>query len=146
MLEVAPGDFRTLSDLNFATASGNSDGRSSGFNNLGQLVFWASFTDGSQGVFVSNAVAHVPGDFNNDGTVDASDYVMWRKMDGTQAEHDAWRANFGTFLNAGSGSTLPSAESLPAAVPEPETTVLFTLSIAALFFISHGRSAAKNSC
>ena len=49
------------------------------FNNLGQLVFWASFTDGSQGVFVSNAVAHLPGDFNNDGTVDAADYVVWRK-------------------------------------------------------------------
>ena len=84
--------------------SGNSDGRSSGFNNLGQLVFWARFTDGSQGVFVSNAVAHLPGDFNNDGTVDAADYVVWRKNDGTQTGYDAWRANFGDLVDVGNGS------------------------------------------
>src|SRR5262249_15116638 len=77
-LEDALGDFRTLSDVNFSSASGNSDGRSSGFNNLGQLVFWAKFTDGSQGAFLSSAVAHLPGDFNNDGTVDAADYAAWR--------------------------------------------------------------------
>jgi hypothetical protein len=55
-LEVAPGDFCTLSDLNFTSALRNSDGRSSGFNNVGQLAFWANFTYGSQGVFVSNKV------------------------------------------------------------------------------------------
>ena len=72
-LEVAPGDFRTLSDINFSSASGNSDGRSSGFNNLGQLVYWASFMDGSQGVFVSNTVAYVPGDFDRDGSLTPAD-------------------------------------------------------------------------
>jgi hypothetical protein len=91
---------------------------------LGQLVFWASFTDGSQGVFVSNAVANLPGDFNNDGTVDAADYVVWRKNDGTQAGYDAWRANFGTSLGVGSGSALPSAQPLSAAIPEPASIAL----------------------
>ncbi len=53
-LEVAPGDFRTIGDSRFYQVSlGNSDG----LNNLGQLAFWARFTDGSQGVFVSNRVA-----------------------------------------------------------------------------------------
>jgi hypothetical protein len=134
MLEVAPGDFRTLSDLNFATASGNSDGRSSGFNNLGQLVFWASFTDGSQGVFVSNKVASVPGDFNNDGTVDAADYVVWRKgLDTTytQNDYEVWRAHFGASLDIGSGAVgYPlgaSAEPLSAAVPEPASLALLLL-------------------
>jgi hypothetical protein len=72
-LEVTPGDFRTPSDLNFVAATGNGDGLQSGFNNLGQLVFWASFTDGSQGVFVSNQVAGLLGDFNRDGRLAGDD-------------------------------------------------------------------------
>jgi hypothetical protein len=50
VLEVAPGDFRTISVVDFATI-----GR--GFNNRGQLAFWTIFTDGSYGVFVSDLVA-----------------------------------------------------------------------------------------
>jgi hypothetical protein len=57
LLEVAPGDFRTISGLGFFGGTGNSDGRPSGFNDRGQLAFSASFTDGSQGIFVSNLVA-----------------------------------------------------------------------------------------
>ena len=56
-LEVAPGDFRTINGLSFIADTGNSDGRPSGFNNLGQLAFRAVFTDESQGVFVSSLVA-----------------------------------------------------------------------------------------
>ena len=127
-------DFRTISELNFTSASGNSDGLSSGFNDLGQLVFWARFTDSSEGVFLSSAVAHVPGDFNNDGTVDAADYVVWRKTDGTQAGYDRWRANFGISINVvgatGSArlsspkSASASAASMSATIPEPASTVL----------------------
>jgi hypothetical protein len=57
MLEVAPGDFRTIDGLGFQGESGNSDGRPSGLNNLGQIAFLANFTDGTSGVFVSNRVA-----------------------------------------------------------------------------------------
>lgn len=57
LLEVAPGQFRTISLLSFAGNSGNQDGRRSGFNDRGQVAFYASFTDGSSGVFVSNLVA-----------------------------------------------------------------------------------------
>jgi hypothetical protein len=61
-LEVAPGDFRTVSGLIFFDTanqyvSGNSDGRPSAFNNRGQVAFAARFTDGTSGIFVSNAVA-----------------------------------------------------------------------------------------
>jgi hypothetical protein len=133
LFEVAPGDFRVVSGLSFAFGTGNSDGRPSGFNNVGQLAFWASFTDGSQGVLVSDAVAHVPGDFNNDGTVDAADYVVWRKGLGTtytQNDYGVWRSHFGSSLGTGSGAALPSAESLSAAVPEPATIILITLAAA----------------
>jgi hypothetical protein len=130
-LEVAPGDLRTVSDLGFVYDSGNSDGRASAFNDLGQLVFWAKFTNGTQGVFVSSAVAHMPGDFNNDGTVDAADYVVWRKNDATQAGYDTWRANFGRTLIAGSGS-ISFAQEVSAAVPEPIGVFLFVVGLSAL--------------
>jgi hypothetical protein len=58
MLEVGPGDFRTIEDLSVVeNVAGNGDGRPSGFNNRGQLVFWASFSGGGQGIFVSNRAA-----------------------------------------------------------------------------------------
>ena len=58
LLEVAPGDFRTVDlGLHVFTPTGNSDGRVSFFNNLGQLAFRAEFTDFSSGIFVSNRVA-----------------------------------------------------------------------------------------
>jgi hypothetical protein len=66
-----------------------------------------------------------PGDFNQDGTVDAADYVVWRKGLGTnysEADYDQWRGHFGE--TAGSGAIAPlsrvpaSAAPLSAAVPE----------------------------
>ncbi|MEM8946430.1 MAG: choice-of-anchor tandem repeat NxxGxxAF-containing protein [Planctomycetota bacterium] len=56
-LEVAPGDYRTIRNLGFIGNTGNEDGRPSGFNDYGQLSFWANFTDGTEGIFVSNLVA-----------------------------------------------------------------------------------------
>jgi hypothetical protein len=53
-------DLRTISFLTFQEWSGNEDGRRSAFNDLGQLAFHASFTDGTSGIFVSNLVAVVP--------------------------------------------------------------------------------------
>jgi hypothetical protein len=55
--DPAHPDLRTISDLYFFGHSGNDDGRRSWFNDNGQLTFWASFTDGSEGMFVSNLVA-----------------------------------------------------------------------------------------
>ena len=54
----------------------------------------------------------LPGDYNNNGTVDAADYVLWRKGGPLQnevdtpgvvnaADYTAWRARFG---NSGSGA------------------------------------------
>ena len=45
----------------------------------------------------------LPGDFNHDGTVDAADYIVWRKTDGTPAGYNTWRANFGQPAGSGSG-------------------------------------------
>jgi hypothetical protein len=68
-------------------------------------------------------LANLPGDFNFNDVVDASDYVVWRKQLGimyTQSQFNTWRANFGrvrvTQSGAGSGAAAP--------VPEPATILL----------------------
>jgi hypothetical protein len=77
--------------------------------------------------------AGVIGDYNNNGTVDAADYVVWRdnlnstttlpndSTPGTvnQADYDAWRANFGRSV--GGGAQIASS----ASVPEPSAALVF---------------------
>ncbi|QDT74601.1 hypothetical protein I41_37980 [Lacipirellula limnantheis] len=57
LLEVAPGDFRQVAGVAFASETGGQDGKSRGFNDAGQLAFHATFIDGSSGIFVSNLLA-----------------------------------------------------------------------------------------
>jgi hypothetical protein len=60
-VDSGPGvDLRTIASLNFFGNEGSgpsSEGHQSGFNDLGQIAFMATFTDGSSGVFLSNLVA-----------------------------------------------------------------------------------------
>jgi hypothetical protein len=58
------------------------------------------------------------GDFNDDGRVNAADYVVWRKTDGSPAGYNEWRMNFGA--TSGSGA----AELGASQVPEPAAVVL----------------------
>ena len=83
----------------------------------------------------------VPGDYNQNGSVDAADYVVWRNGVGTtytQGDYDVWRAHFGQ--TAGSGTALPSAEPLSAAVPEPATIMMLAMAI--VMFLSRRCAAA----
>jgi hypothetical protein len=66
----------------------------------------------------------IPGDFNRDRTVDAADYVVWRKGLGTiytQDDFHTWRANFGRTQSEGWSDGSSSAAPFPAdtAIPEP---------------------------
>jgi mannan endo-1,4-beta-mannosidase len=81
----------------------------------------------------SNA-AGVPGDYNEDGSVDAADYSLWRDSLGqsgtglaadgngdgvvNQGDYDVWRLYFGVTAGGATGST---------AVPEPGAAMLFLL-------------------
>jgi hypothetical protein len=57
-VENGPGvDLRTISNLGFMEMANTSSGGRSGMNDQGQIMFSASFTDGSMGYFVSNLVA-----------------------------------------------------------------------------------------
>jgi hypothetical protein len=71
-----------------------------------------------------NRMEPLPGDFNGDGTVDAGDYVIWRSNDGTQAEYETWRANFGRTVG-GSAAAHVDQPQRPG-VPEPATVLLIT--------------------
>lgn len=59
LIEVAPADTRTIDGLQFFSSGPGDNGipTATGLNDRGQVAFWASFTDGSQGIFVSNRVA-----------------------------------------------------------------------------------------
>jgi hypothetical protein len=76
------------------------------------------------------------GDYNHNGVVDAADYVVWRKTDGTPEAYNIWRAHFGQTIGSGSASQT-------AAVPEPPTLVSLCLGAVVLvslrrdYFSSH---------
>jgi autotransporter-associated beta strand protein len=87
-----------------------------------------------------------PGDYNDDGTVDAADYVVWRKFNMTSTalpndpyggtigadQYNTWRSNFG---RRSPGSSSAGASHFQLAVPEPSTFVLLVAAI--LGFVSH---------
>jgi T5SS/PEP-CTERM-associated repeat protein len=71
----------------------------------------------------------LPGDFNGDGAVDAADYVVWRKSDGTPEGYNTWLANFGNTAS-GSGSADDMNRDF-ASVPEPASSVLLGFAVLA---------------
>jgi hypothetical protein len=92
----------------------------------------------------------LPGDFNNDGTVDAADYVVWRKNVGTnnalpnnptpgpidQTEYERWLANFGNSSPGAGGIAL-------GPVPEPASLCLMLLVFLALAAKYSSRTASR---
>jgi hypothetical protein len=81
----------------------------------------------------------LPGDYNDDDTVNAADYVVWRENLGTnttlpndttpgsvmQVDYAVWRENFGAS-GGGDGSLAT------AGVPEPAGLALATLGVIAI--------------
>ncbi len=82
----------------------------------------------------------LPGDYNDDGLVDAADYVVWRKNVGTnnnlpnnptpgpidETEYERWLANFGRTSAGGSGAAAPGR------VPEPGSLLLAAAAVLAV--------------
>ncbi|MGL4512603.1 MAG: PEP-CTERM sorting domain-containing protein [Lacipirellulaceae bacterium] len=97
--------------FNTATSVANRDVKFSYSNANGDLV---------EGIVEYFAQAgSIPGDFNQDGFVNAADYTTWRDGLGTtytQADYNVWRNNYGA--NAGSASAAAQA------VPEPQSLAL----------------------
>jgi PEP-CTERM motif len=71
--------------------------------------------------------AVLPGDYNENGVVDAADYVVWRKTDGFPQGYDVWRSHFGQ--TAGSGAAIRTN----VAVPEPATLAVLLVGMLAAY-------------
>jgi hypothetical protein len=83
------------------------------------------------------AAGGIEGDYNDDGTVNAADYVVWRNNEGTmndlandsiggtigQDQYDVWVENFGQTSGGGSATV---------GVPEPASWMLIAVALAAL--------------
>jgi putative glycosyl hydrolase len=98
-------------------------------------------------------VAGLSGDFNEDGQVDAADYVAWRDSYGqigaglsadgngdlrvNDADYMVWRANFGETLS-GSGASIATS----GAIPEPTSAALVALFLGAAIL---SRTRRRNS-
>jgi T5SS/PEP-CTERM-associated repeat protein len=106
---------------------------------------------------ILSAFAHgrvLPGDYNQNGVVDAADYVVWRNTRGQSGsglgadgngngqidagDYAVWRAHFGQ--SSGVGAILPGDAPAPA-VPESTSAVLLTLGFAAFFLAFSPRAA-----
>jgi len=88
--------------------------------------FTTTLSANSITTFVASLPANPLGDYNQDGIVDAADYVVWRKNDGTQPGYDTWRVHFGQTAGGGAGN------SADAAIPEPTTLVLLLVGMLAM--------------
>lgn len=97
-------------------------------------------------VVLTVSAVGVPGDYNQNGTVDAGDYVVWRKNLGSgmslpnddtpgvgPEDYTRWRANFSQTAGSGTGA------SVNASVPEPTTLVLLMFG-AASWSLRRGRA------
>lgn len=108
------------------------------------LYDWAYETQLNTPILAGAKPAPVAGDYNNDGTVDAADYVVWRNQLGqgtalpntdptdtdntvTQAEYNFWRSRFGSAAGSGSGVLQENAS-----VPEPTSLALLAAGVGAL--------------
>jgi hypothetical protein len=114
-----------------------------GLNNVGQVAYGFTLANGTGGVAIWTNTAGVPGDYNNNGTVDAADYVVWRKggplanevddsdiVDGQ--DYTEWRLRFGNPSSGGGAEVTRGS-----LVPEP-AMALSALGIA-IAAISHRR-------
>jgi hypothetical protein len=91
--------------------------------------------------------AGLAGDYNNNGAVDAADYVLWRNNPGSlqnegaspgavdQADYEFWRAQFGKSSSAG-------ASLAAGAVPEPHAIGLAIVAMIALLTLRRGNLPA----
>jgi hypothetical protein len=92
--------------------------------------------------YLHTILLNLPGDYNNDGTVDAADYTNWRDTLGSsvpvssgadgngngaidQGDYAVWRDNFGTtFATATSSSATVDVATVQQVTPAPTATPL----------------------
>jgi hypothetical protein len=91
---------------------------------LGGGLSWTTSALYTTGVLSVAAAPGLPGNFNNDGSVDAADYVMWRKTGSPPDGYNTWRTNFGQSFGSGASATESTS------VPEPTSVALLLFGLA----------------
>jgi hypothetical protein len=87
-------------------------------------------------------LANLPGDFDLNDVVDASDFVLWRKYLGvmyTESQYNTWRAIFGNVMAGGTGAGQGTT------VPEPDGLMLMLTLLALRAPIRESRKAASEA-
>jgi hypothetical protein len=89
----------------------------------------------------------LPGDYNDDGKVDAADYVAWRKG-GTLAnddspgtgpdDYDRWVTHFGSMASGGGGSA--------GSIPEPTAAVILSMAAVVVSVARRARDCKRLFC
>lgn len=109
--------------------------------NPNEYVFWDDLhpTKAVHAILAQRALDlfRQPGDYNQDGTVDAADYVTWRNGLGTTYspyDYELWRSNFAAETGTGSSQT-PFALDNNAGNNVPEPATAFSAVIAWCFFL-----------
>ncbi|MEX2317937.1 MAG: dockerin type I repeat-containing protein [Pirellulales bacterium] len=123
MIEVSPGELRTIKNLLQAKLAENGD-----------VIIAVDFTDGTGGLITSHRVLVLDGDYNFDGSVNAADYTVWRNQLGTDEpaadgnfdgvvdalDYNLWKANFGavraSFGQSAISNAVPEAGTLSLAM------------------------------
>jgi endonuclease I len=172
----APSGFTAALDLDSVASSGNTAAFTTNLASFANLaagashVFTSSFNVSAVGTFLATytlslsdedlsgatnntmtltlkGIARLAGDFNGDGSVDAGDYLVWKRSFGQSvvvayagadgngnltidsSDYEVWRAHFGQTASAfGAGA------SLSGSIPEPATVRLAAISAA---FVCH---------
>jgi T5SS/PEP-CTERM-associated repeat protein len=126
VLHADGGIFNTFANTTLPTLAPNLDWR----------IIYSNFA------VLLQVISTLPGDYNADGSVDAADYLVWRKNDSTPAGYDTWRANFGATAAVGAASRRaapgpPRLGGPTPAVPEPASLWIALPCIAVLLQLRH---------
>lgn len=106
--------------------------------------------------FAQNGAAGKPGDYNQNGAVDAADYTVWRDKVGAAAgtlpndtaggvigaaQYNLWKVSFGVAgVGAGSGAQGPATAT---AIPEPATILTLLWAAAMVWIFSCRRDGVR---
>jgi hypothetical protein len=134
-------DLMLVNSIDFAGMNGSvvANGLTNGFNDEGQVAFFADFDitdlhpEGLRGVFVAGAVeAEQSADFDDDGDVDGADFLTWQRGFGGAAAYGGdfngdstvngadltvWKGQFGQFGQSGLATAVAEPCSAFLAVP-----------------------------
>jgi hypothetical protein len=111
--------------------------------NLGGGLSWNVVYNANSVVLEVLAAAGLPGDYNEDGTVDAADYTVWRNNLGSPTalpnddtpgtgpdDYTRWKQFYGTSAGSGIGGIVQATD---ITVPEPTALMAIMQAVIAVF-------------